>query len=298
MQMNEIQIAHILDEARKYAEEDKYLHAAQMYERLILLEPKFLLPYIELASLHAASGNVQWSIKTLERAEKLIPDNPELLFKLGDYHLRLEDYSGALNYFMQIREDKIAHVHYKMGVTYFFQDKLEEAEREFRIALKLDPHYPRVNESIGELLLKRGSLNEAVKYLRHGINLDPYNGVSHFLLGIAFCRLSQWKKAYDEFVQSIDLDPNESVHWQLCGESLMHLRRYDEAEQYVRKSLELEPDSIDSRILLGQICVWKKEYERSIDWINKALALDPENVKAHEVLAGISEIRGRATENH
>jgi tetratricopeptide (TPR) repeat protein len=296
MLMNEIQIAHILDEARKFAEEHKYLHSSQLYERLIFLVPEFLLPYIELASLHAGNGNPRWSIRTLERAERLFPGNPELIFKLGDYHLRVEEYKEALSYFSRI-QDKIAHVHYKMGVTYFFQDNLDDAEKQFRIALKLDPNYPRVNESIGELLLKRGSPNEAARYLRRGIMLDPYNGVSHFLLGLALCRMLQWKKAYDEFVQSIDLDPTESIHWQLCGEALMHLRRYDEAEQYVRKSLELEPESVDSAILFAQICARKKEYERSIDWINKALALDPENVKAQEVLASISETRAQATQN-
>jgi tetratricopeptide (TPR) repeat protein len=295
MLMNEIQIAHILDEARKFAEEEKYLHASQLYERLIHLEPKLVLPYLELASLYANTEHLQWGIQVLLRARQWLPGNADVLFKLGDYCLRNEEYDRALEYFRQIPANKIAHVHYKMGVTYFFQNNLDEAEKEFRIALKIDPNYPRVNESIGELLLKRGSLDEAVKYLRHGITLDPYNGISHFLLGLAYCRLDRWKKAYDEFVLSIDMDPGESLHWQLCGESLMHLRRYNEAEQYLRKSLELDPESIDSQLLLAEIYAMKKEFNRSAEWINKVLTRDPENEKAQEVLASITGTRKHAS---
>jgi tetratricopeptide (TPR) repeat protein len=295
MRLNEIQIAHILDEARKFSEDGKYLHSCQMYERLIVLEPTLLLPYIELASLHAAGGNVGASIMVLERARKLFPYHPEILLKLGDYSIMLEDYAGALAYYRLVSCDTMALVHYKMGVAYFYEENFVNAEAEFRQALRIDPKYPHVNESIGELLLKRDMFEEAVTFLKKGISIDPYNGVSHFLLGLAYCRLNHWKKGYDEFVLSIDMDPNEFLHWQLCGEALMHLGRNDEAEQYLRKSLELEPDCIETQLLISRIFALRKEYGVSREWIAQALKLDPGNVNALELLASLEVGKKKAS---
>lgn len=284
MPLNEIQISRLLDTARKFAEQEKHLHAAQYFLRLMQLEPQFLPAYLELASLYADMDYPDAAIGILQRAENNFPGDPEVLFRLGDYYLRDGRYRLALKTFTRLEDEKSAHVHYKMGVAYFFQENLDEAEHQFRIALKINPHFPRVNDSIGELLLKRGMYGEAIRYLRKGIALDPYNGVSHFLLGLAHCRLDKWPQAYDEFVLAIDMDPQESVHWQLCGETLIHLRRLDEAEQYIRKALELDSKSVDSHILFAQLHAIRGNYDRSMEFINQALALEPRNPRAKELL--------------
>ena len=297
MNLNEIQIARILDDARKYVEEEKYLHAAQFYHRLIRLEPGLMLSYVELASMYAEMGDLNAGINILHLAEERFPEQPDLLFRIGDYNLRLENYPVALRYFAQLEREHSAHVHYKMGVAYFFQDKLDNAEEQFRLAVKIDPNFPRVNDSIGELLLKRGAFQDAIRYLKKGITIDPYNGVSHFLLGIAHCRLQSWRAAYDEFVLSIDMDPQEALHWQLCGETLIHLDRLDEAEQYIRKALELDPQSVDSRIRLGHIHAMRGNYEAAREWLGKALYLDPKNERAQELLSIVRENQSGAGSN-
>ena len=284
MRLNEIQISRLLDDARKFVEEDKILHAVQVYRKLILLEPTLMLSYVELASVYAERNYIDAAISTLVAAEPLFSGDPELLFRLGDFYLRAEQYDHALETFRQLIEEKSAPVHYKMGVAMFFLEKFADAEDQFRTALQIDPNLPHVYESIGELLLKRGQFQDAIRYLRKGIVADPFYGVSHFLLGLAHGRLNEWKSAYDEFVLSIDMDPNEPLHWQMCGESLIHLNRLDEAEQYVRKALELDPGSAESVLLLGQINAMRGEYDTSAEWIHKALNLDPENVRAKELL--------------
>ena len=50
MKMNEIQISRLLDQARAFVQEEKYLHAIQIYRKLAAAEPEFVPAYRELAS--------------------------------------------------------------------------------------------------------------------------------------------------------------------------------------------------------------------------------------------------------
>ena len=280
--MNEIQIARRLDQARALVEEEKYLHAIQIYLRLIIAEPTFLLPFVELASLYADMGRIPASIHLLSQADARFPNNPEIIFLLGSYHLRIDKYEKALALFKHLAVHKLPQVHFNMGIAYFYQNKFLEAEEQFRLTLKYDPAFPKINESLGEMLIKREAYAEAIEYLKKGIATDPYSAVNHYLLGLAYSRLDHWKMAYNEFILSVDLDPNQPSNWQMCGESLMQLKRYPEAEPYLRKALELFPQSVDTLVDLGYVLSKKGEQARALELIDRALKVDPVNARVRE----------------
>ncbi len=282
MNMNEIQIARLLDQARSYVQEEKYLHAIQIYRRLTLSEPEFVLAYRELASVYAEMGQPQAAIGLLQRAEAVLPGNSEVIFLLGMRHLQLEQFDRALSYFKRLAAQKLPQVHFQMATAYFYKGNLTAAEEQFRLTLQLDPLFPRINESLGEVLLQRNAFTDAVHYLRKGIDVDPYSAVNHVLLGTAYARLHDWKKAYQEFIITVDMDPNEYQHWQLCGESLIHLKRYDEAEPYLRKSLELLPTSVDAMLALCKVLTVKGDLEGAQEIRTTAFSLDPVNARAGE----------------
>ncbi len=283
MKLNEIQLARLLDNARALVEEGKRLHAMQVYNRLVAAEPSFLLPYFELASLYAELGKEHASISILRQAQELFPENVEVTYHLGGYHLRIEEYEKALTLYKKLVGKKLPQVHFNMGVAYYFKNNFKLAEEQFRLTLKYDPQYPKINESLGELLLKRQAYTEAIDYLKRGIEKNPYSAVNHHLLGSAYGKIDDWKKAQKEFVLAVDMDPEQAANWQMCGESLIHLKRFTEAEPYLRKALELSPQSVETLVYLSQVLSAKGEMERAIEYIKKALNVDPKNQQARSM---------------
>ena len=281
--MNEIQLARILDSARSLVEEEKHLHAIQVYHRLLREEPDFLPAYIELASLYAGRGEFPAIIRLLNRALEYSPANGEIVFLLGSYHLRMEEYDTALSYFKRLAERKLPQVHFNMGVAYFYKNNIKNAEEQFRLTMKFDPAFPKINESLGELLIKREAYAEAIGFLKRGITVDPYSSVNHYLLGLAYSRLYEWKNAYGEFVLAVDMDPNEAMNWSMCGDALHHLGRDEEAEQYLRKSIEIDPYCADAFVLLGQVLAARGDAAKAIESVKKALTLDPQHGQAKDL---------------
>lgn len=275
MKMNEIQISRILDQARALVEEEKYLHAAQVYLRLIHSEPRFILPYLELSGLYAELKQIPAAIRLLQRAQHWMPGNSEIIFHLGNLHLQGGNYQIALELFETLAGKRIPQVHFNEGVAYFYLNDFHRAELQFRLALKYDPAFPKIHESIGELLIKRGAFDEAIDHLKRGLESDPYSAVIHSLLGMAYRNKSDWKKAHEQFVLAVDMDPGDAASWHQCGDTLIMLRRYGEAEPYLRKAIELRPNFVEALVSLGNLLSLSGKSDLAQECLERARAIDP-----------------------
>jgi len=282
MKIDEIRYVRILEQARTLVREEKFLHAFQQYYRLLDYDSRDISIYLELSSVLAECGMISAAIQLLLRANKSVPGNDDIIFHIGNYYLAIEDYDAALRYYKKLSDKKIPHIHFNMGIAYFYKQNFKYAEEQFRLTLRLDPKFPKINESLGELLIKRQAYTEAIQYLRQGAETDPYSAVNHYLLGTAYSRLDQWKKAYQEFVTAIDLDPNEPSGWQMCGEALIQMKQYNEAEAYLRKTLELAPQSVETLVDLGCVLSIKGDTERSNMYLEKAFHVDSVHARARE----------------
>jgi len=278
--MNEIQISQLLDQARAYVNEGKYLHAEQLYHRLIREEPQLMQTYTELATVYAESGKIDAGIHILEKALHRFPGHEQLLFMLGSFHLQAGNHDKAIGFLQKLYGKGLPEVHFSAGIAYFYKGNMKRAEEQFRITLKLNPKFPKIHESLGELLIRRSAFAEAIHHLKLGIQVDPYSWVSHHLLGTAYHSLNDLKHAYNEFVLAIEMDPNEPLSWQKCGEVLLEMKRYDEAEQYLRKALELQPDFADALADYGQLWLLRGDRVQSEAYFNKALSIDPHHARA------------------
>lgn len=278
--MNEIQISQLLDQARAYVNEGKYLHAEQLYHRLIREEPQLMEIYTELASVYAENGKVGAGIHILEKALHRFPAHEQLLFMLGSFHLQAGNHDKAIGLLQKLYGKGLPHVHFSAGIAHFYKGNMKRAEEQFRITLNLNPRFPKIHESLGELLIRRGAFAEAIHHLKLGIRGDPYSWVSHHLLGTAYHALNDPKNAYNEFVLAIEMSPNEPLSWQKCGEVLLEMKRYDEAEQYLRKALELQPDFADALANFGQLWLLRGDRVQSEAYFNKALSVDPHHARA------------------
>lgn len=283
MHMNRRRHQCMLDQAQSHVDEEKYLHAMQIYRRLIQNDPNCSQPYIELSSLFVRSGHLLEAANLLRQAQILDSENDEISFFLGNVYLQLGEYDQSLSCYNMLTDKKYSEVHFNMGVAYYYKNDLKKAEEQFWLAMEYDPQIPGVDKFLGELLINRRAYAEAIQVLSRGVASDPYSASNHQLLGIVYSRLSKWNKAYNEFAMAIDRDPMEPVNWLMCGESLIHMNRVEEAERYLRKSYELQPHSIDTIVALSHVHSVKGDTKVAQIYLDQALKLDPGYILAGEV---------------
>jgi tetratricopeptide (TPR) repeat protein len=158
--------------------------------------------------------------------------------------------------------------------------------------MRIDPEYPRIHESLAEVLLRRARLGEARMYLRKAIDEEPYSWSGHFLLGTLHGKKKEWEEALDSFTTCVDIDPNEPRGWLKCGEAMLNLKRLEESERYLRKALELNPTMTDAIVEFGYLELERGDLESAEEFFEQVLSIDPGHKKA---LAGSRSVR-RTTE--
>jgi tetratricopeptide (TPR) repeat protein len=284
---NALPIEYLLDDAAALIQEGKLLHAAQLYRRVTLAEPSVEQAWIRLAQIYVSGGQPVAAERILLEGLRHVERSGNLFALLGGLHLRCGRHGQALVYFKralsvesELTDDARAQLHFSVALVYLRRGHVQLAEYHLRRTRRLDPHFPRVHETLGEVLLRRAALSEAIPVLRTALQVDPYSWYGHYLLGNALARRRLWKSAYDEFALAVDMGPDEPLSWLMCGEMLLHLDRLDEAERYLNKALQLDPEMSEAAADIGLVCTRRGDRERALEYFDRALSLEPDNRKA------------------
>ena len=99
-----------------------------------------------------------------------------------------------------------------------------QAEAAVRQALQADPNMPHLLNTMGELLMTRGSYGEALKYFLAAIERDPDTSSRYWNAALAFEKTGQYDKAYDYAgrFSSLAADPEQRQRAQMYMDMLQN----------------------------------------------------------------------------
>ncbi len=109
---------------------------------------------------------------------------------------------------------------------------------------------------VGAAFLQRGEMEQAVRELKKALALDPQSAAGHMLLGQAYLGLrsvSMIAEAKAELQQALDIDP--SLLWARFYLAKVHidLGRYDRAKEELELGLQARPNVPHFLSLLGEV---------------------------------------------
>jgi tetratricopeptide (TPR) repeat protein len=136
----------------------------------------------------------------------------------------------------------------------------------------------------GSAHLQRGQAEQAVREFKAAVALEPQSAAAHMLLGQGYLglrSLSMIAEAKAELQQALDLDPDLIWARFYLARVYMDLGRYDRAEQELETALKQKPGIAHFLALLGEVNRKLGKPEASLEWNRKALAADPEMSPAH-----------------
>ncbi len=128
-----------------------------------------LIKLLRQAKLEYDRYDYDSSFKSLNEAYELDSTNPAVLRGLGCINLFNRNYEEALDYFKKASEySQAKEVEYTLiGITYYLQDKLDEAVEYFNLAIDENDDYDKAyegrNQAMLENHLKIIDLQEALK---------------------------------------------------------------------------------------------------------------------------------------
>jgi Flp pilus assembly protein TadD len=165
-----------------------------------------------------------------------------------------------------------------LGVFYLRQGRVEEAEAQYRSALRLSPQFAPALANLADLLRQANRDSDALAILRDGVWSAPTNPVLLHTLGLALVRA---KGPPDETVhalrQATDLAPENARYGYVYGVALHSFGRKEEALKALRAVLSRHPahrDTLETLITFEQEA---GDLGAALAYADRLLAITPQD---------------------
>ena len=179
----------------------------------------------------------------------------------------------------------------KLALIYEYVGRVDEAERECREAIRINPSLTGVHNNLGVLLDKLKRFEEAEKEYKEAIRINPNYVGAHNNLGILLKNLKRFEEAEKEYKEAIRINPNYvAVHYNF-GVLLKDLKRFEETEKEYKEAIRINPDFAEAHGNLGILYSETKKSEEAKKELEIAKRLfeaqgREEDVKKAEELLG------------
>jgi len=200
--------------------------ARPLFEEAIVLDPKFVWPYVYLGYLHASAVFRGWS----ESPAKSL----QMAFELAEKALAIDDSHDG--------------VHSLLALIYNVKRQSDKALSEAERAVALNPNSSDAYMILGGILGSVGRWEESVFYAKKSLRLSPFPGAAPFAtLGRAYFMTGQYDESILTYKKALKVSPNfleGHVYLAACYSSM---GRDSEATAAVKVVLGIDPKfTIDS----------------------------------------------------
>jgi tetratricopeptide (TPR) repeat protein len=205
------------------------------------------------------------------------PSNPAVTPELrGDIMMARKMYREAIDFYKPEAE-KNAVLANKTGIAYHQLQDLDNAEKYYRRAVKLNPKYSEAINNLGTVYYAKKSYRRAVNQYRNALRIAPNSASILSNLGTAYFARKQYEEAMKTYEQAVAIDP-------------------DIFEQHSSQGVLVQERTIEERAgyfyILAKTCAKAGMTDRTLQYIRKALESgfkDRDKFKAEPAFATLQD---------
>lgn len=215
--------------------------------------------------------------------------------------------------------DSDPRYHFMLGKYFMYENKLDEAEKEFQRALELDPlsddiafnlavvnlkkgkvddakrllvaivqkegYYPEVHELLGRVYTSLKDYDNAIKEFEKSLEENNENPELYFELATIYVEQQNYQKAIDTFNRLLKIVPDFYLAYYYLAKIEIERNNINSAIEYLKKSIDADKRFISGWIELGELYEKNNRIDEAIDVYKKALEVVPDDISLHEKLA-------------
>lgn len=251
------------------------------FEQAIAIDPAYALAYTGYADANFLAAfydffpgkEVKPKVKhAVETAISLDNSRWEPYCTLAQYYVGLERNwkEAEKNYFKSIElNPDFAQTHslYGMAFLAFSQGKFDEAERQGRIAIKLEPLSAIDHADLSWTLYTCHKFEEALAVAKTGIELDGNSFLSHRIAGLCYAALKRYDEAIDVFEYLIKISNRHqhavnSLIWAYCGGG-----QFEEAKELMNELKKRSAKEYIAGTYFGISAAWVGDIDEAFNYL-------------------------------
>ncbi len=208
---------------------------------------------LELVGIYTASSDLDDAAAVITQLRKAYPENAEVLYAA---YRTYSDLSGESMLSLSLIAPDSAQMHQVMAHEEIKEGNTNGAVAQFRKAIELDPHLPSVHYELAELLntsLDAVLKDEAEKEYRAAVKENPADERAECRLGEIDAQKGRTSEAYEEYSRAIDLQPLDVDAKLGLAKILIEMEQPDKAQTVLEDTVKLDPTNAIAHYRLGTL---------------------------------------------
>ncbi|HSA11919.1 MAG TPA: tetratricopeptide repeat protein [Candidatus Paceibacterota bacterium] len=220
--------------------------------------------------------------------------------------------------------------HGKLGEELAASGRLSEAEAQFAEAVKINPGYLPVLNSLASRLSTNTTSEASLRLYQQAVRSRPQDATAHYNLAVALTDQQRVTEAMAEYSEALRLDPNlapahnnlsslflaqgnpaaalphalaalrlkpdfPQAHFN-AGNALFLQEKFADAASHYATAAKLDPGNLDARLNLAKALVSQNKLQEAESQLKEVARLQPANAEPHQLLAAIYSASNRAGE--
>ncbi len=201
-----------------YNREGKVREAIKLLKEVITERDDVGIAYENLAKIYEDQGRLGDAIEILKLGLDAVPSYYEILYTYVTFLLMAEQYDEVIkvvNARSSLRMDIDPEIWNFLGLAYWNNGNLEDAQRAYEKSISLDNEYPISYNNLGLLYFSifeetkdRKVYQKALEKYKKAIELDPFYHTAYYGLGIAYLYADNFESSINSFKKVLELKPN------------------------------------------------------------------------------------------
>lgn len=173
----------------------------------------------------------------------------------GDIYMARKMYREAIDMYREAPPDS-AIIANKIGIAFHQLLLMDQAKKQYELAIKLDPHYAEAINNLGTIYYTQKSYRRSIGYYKRALRYSTANASIDANLGAAYFGRKDYKKASEYYERAMKLDPDIFEHHSGFG-TLMQERTVEERALF--------------HLYLAKMYAKQGENDRALIYLRKAL---------------------------
>ncbi|MCH2379021.1 MAG: tetratricopeptide repeat protein, partial [Pedosphaera sp.] len=252
--------------------------------------------FLEQADFFQQAGNTVAALAELERALELDPKNPRLIEALGSGLFQQERFEEARRQFRHLIElqPRNAMAYTRLAMTSYVTDRYDEFESALGLAMEIDPELPEMLHFMGKINLDQERHYDAGRIFGKLVELEPTNVQNLLALAMCLYQGGQTEAAKDTYERALQMDPENKIAWA----NLMEIEKSaspTEPENVIRET-EPNPEPLNALLQKAQAALEQGEPQRAIAVLENVLTQNPAEVALLTALGNLYFAGGQLDE--
>lgn len=272
----------LLVKAKAEADSNDYVAAQADYEKYLAQRPNDATAHFDLGYVYTAQRENDKAISEYRKAIAADPKMIQAQLNLG-ISLLPDDPKAAIEPLQKAIELNYAfeRAHYVLGVAEEHSGNAASAEKEYNVAVKLDPNDADAQAALGRTYFAEGKAADAEAAFREFLRLKP--GSQEGEMGLARSLLQQKKTAVavDALTDYLNGNPNDAKARVMQASALVELGKNDEALAALDRAAKDNPETVEALKLRSVIYYRKSDFPKAVAVLQKAEAMAPDDAPIH-----------------